>query len=267
MDKKGGLYFVRKIRVAVAGIKGKMGTQVAKTVLSAPDMELVAGIERVAEQDFKVESVTVPVFDSADACFPKIKPHVVVDFTHATAAAPTIETAIAHLVRPVIGTTGLSPDFLREVGQALEERSLGGLYAPNFAIGALLMMRAAELAARYLPYAEIVEYHHDQKRDAPSGTAQKTAERMAKARKDAGVIPVPLANAAALHNVLGTPIHSVRLPGFVAHQEVIFGGTGERLTIRHDSMSRESFMPGVLLGVRQVMNVTGLIDGLEHFLF
>ena len=157
------------------------------------------------------------------------------------------------VVRPVIGTTGFAEPFLAQLDELLRARELGGLYAPNFAVGALLMMRAAALVAPFLPQVEIIEYHHEQKRDKPSGTARKTAQVIA----------------AQLPEQTGgdIPIHSVRLPGFVAHQEIIFGGQGERLTIRHDSVSRASFMPGVLLGIRGVMTATGLVDGLEHFLF
>ncbi len=262
------------IRVAIAGIRGKMGQEVARSVAAAPGMELVAGIDRRRAQDGEW-SDGPPLFTDAQACCSETRPDVLVDFTHREAAIVTVEQAIAQGVRPVIGTTGFAPQELKRFSSALEDRGIGGLYAPNFAVGALLMMRFAAMAARYLSAAEIVEYHHDRKRDAPSGTARMTAQRMAAAMRDERAArPAESAprsehsvESERFHLVEGVPVHSVRLPGLVAHQEVLFGGEGELLTIRHDSLGRHCFMPGVLLGVRSVMTARGLVEGLEHFLF
>ncbi len=258
---------MNSIRVLVAGIEGKMGSHVAMAVHNASDMVLVGGIENKEDHTIHVLGQEIPVYRDIAKAVQSLRPDVLVDFTHAQAAQQTVLAAIEHGVRPVVGTTGFTEAAMEQFVQALDAHKIGAVFAPNFAIGALLMIRAAEMAARYLPYAEIVEYHHEGKLDAPSGTAKKTALQIASSREEAGVTTTSLATSAALHTIAGTPIHSVRLPGFVAHQEVIFGHAGERLTIRHDSISRDSFMPGVLLAVRQVMNVTGLIDGLEHLLF
>ncbi len=252
------------IRVAVAGAYGKMGSETVKTVLAAADMELVAGIVRV--RDEAKECAGVPYFTEFRQCLIATMPDVLVEFTHYEVANEHIAVAIDLGIRPVIGTTGFDEAELRDYDCRLRDARIGGLYAPNFAIGALLMMRLSTLAAPFLPDVEIIEYHHAGKKDAPSGTAKKTAERLALARKNAPQ-RAHIAHPGSADMVAGIPVHSVRLPGFVAHQEVIFGGHGERLSIRHDSMTRESFMPGVLLGVRGVMKVEGLVDGLEHFLF
>ncbi len=259
-----------QIRVVVSGIHGKMGREAAFAVMGADDLQLVGGIDPFKPSEVVSELRDVPVFEDASDCFTTVKPDVLIDFTHAKAALTTVDAAVSAGVRPVIGTTGLPADFLADIDRRLKDASIGGLHAPNFAIGALLMMRVSELIVRHMPDVEIIEYHHETKKDAPSGTAKKTAQKLAKVRADVAATAVlgnPDTDRVGLHRTDGIPIHSVRLPGFIAHQEVIFGGFGERLTIRHDSMSRTSFMPGVLLGVRSVMAATGLVDGLEHFLF
>lgn len=263
-----------QLRVAIAGIRGKMGQETARAVLAAPDMTLVAGIDRTRESAPDATpwsaSSEIPVYTDCGDGLASANPDVLVDFTHGAAALAHAAIAVLHGVRPVIGTTGLTRSDLEDLNRALREAGLGGLYAPNFAIGAILMMRAAAMAAPYLWDVEIVEYHHAQKRDAPSGTSIRTAEEIARAR---GTPPNPETGLRAAQGqtkaerVAGIPIHSVRMSGFVAHQEVIFGGDGERLTIRHDSLSRASFMPGVLLGIRKVRAASGLVEGLEHFLF
>ena len=255
---------MQKIRVAVSGAYGKMGSETCKSIAASADLELAAAIVR--EHDPSAGIPGVPYYTNARECLLETTPDVLVDFTHANAAKATITTSIELGVRPVIGTTGFQSEELADLDARLRDLKIGGLYAPNFAIGALLMMKAATLIAPFLNDVEIIEYHHTGKKDAPSGTARKTAEKLALAmqgkRTEASV-----AHPGKAEFVNGIPIHSVRLPGYIAHQEVIFGGQGERLTIRHDTMSRESFMPGVLLGIRSIMNVTGLVDGLEHFLF
>lgn len=262
------------IRVAIAGIRGKMGQEAARAVAAAPDLELVAGIDRRRATD-AAQSSGAPVYTDAGTCYIEARPDVLIDFTHREAALATVEEAILHGVRPVIGTTGFTAQELRMFATQLDERDLGGLYAPNFAIGALLLMRLAAVAARHLPAVEIVEYHHDGKKDAPSGTARMTAALIADSVREGASQDAPGAVLHASHTqeterfhvVEGIPVHSVRLPGLIAHQEVLFGGDGELLTIRHDSLGRHCFMPGVLLGVRSVMTVRGLVEGLEHFLF
>jgi 4-hydroxy-tetrahydrodipicolinate reductase len=180
-----------------------------------------------------------------------------------------MELALARGIRPVVGTTGLSPEQLKELANRFQEAQLGAIIAPNFAIGAILCMKFAAMAAKYMPHVEIIELHHDRKLDAPSGTALKTAELIAQARhsfkqghpEEEELIPG--ARGAEYH---GFRIHSVRLPGLIAHQEVLFGATGQTLSIRHDSISRESFMPGVNLAIKAVMNLDHLVYGLEHLL-
>lgn len=242
------------IRVLVNGAKGRMGQMVVQTVRQDAALELVA---------------TTDLGDDLPKVIAESKAQVVVDFTTAAAAFANAQKVIAAGVHPVIGTSGLQQEQVATLQAQCKEKQLGGLIAPNFAIGAVLMMRFAAEAAKHMPYVEIIETHHDGKADAPSGTAIKTAEMIAKVR------PTPPALKVVSEEVLpgarGTkgypvPIHSVRLPGHVAHQEVILGGLGESLRIRHDSISRESFMPGVVFGIKKVVGLKELIYGLEHLL-
>jgi len=250
------------IKVIVAGARGRMGAEAVKAVSRAEDMELVACLDRSREAggDGSGEvGLALPMFSRLETCLDAVQADVLIDFTRAAVARTLLPEAVAAGLRPVIGTTGLAVSELHDLDVQLRGQERLGLYAPNFAIGALLMMRMAEWAARYMDGVEIIEYHHAGKIDAPSGTAARTAQRILQVRAQMGQ------DGGARWQV---PIHSVRLPGFVAHQEVIFGGAGERLTIRHDSMDRTSFMPGVLLAVRSVMKTgAGLIDGLEHVLW
>lgn len=243
-----------------------MGRQVGAAVTDAPDLRLVAYIDALAPAGMLDAT---PLFDSAEAAFSATAPDVVVDFTNAEWTPRLAEAAVASGVRPVIGTSGLSAEFVADLAAACEAARLGGVVASNFAVGAVLMMHFAKLAAPYFESAEIIELHHDQKVDAPSGTAVTTAEIMRAARQ------ASFQHRAAEKQVLpgsrgaesgGVAIHSVRLPGLVAHQEVIFGGLGQTLSIRHDSTGRDSFMPGVLLAVRAVMNEERLIVGLDSLL-
>ncbi len=248
---------MKPIRVVIAGVRGKMGKEAIAAVMNASDMHLVGGIDRprTYENQLSEADTSFPLYTDARTCFLELKPDVYVDFTDAKGAQQHVSSAVETGVRPVIGATGLPADFLQSIDRELRIVQLGGLFAPNFAIGALLMMKMSTLIAPFLPHIEVIEYHHETKKDAPSGTAKKTVDD----------IQLVLLEKEVEQSTI--PIHSVRLPGFVAHQEVIFGGDGEHLTIRHDSMSRTSFMPGVLLGIRQVIHVVGLINGLEHFLF
>ncbi|HEV2781265.1 MAG TPA: 4-hydroxy-tetrahydrodipicolinate reductase [Actinophytocola sp.] len=244
------------IRVGVLGARGRMGSEVCRAVEAAADMEIVAMVD---VGDWK--------FDIADA-----GAEVVVDFTHPDVVLDNIRFCVDHDIRCVVGTSGFDESKLDTVRGWLEPKpGLGVLIAPNFALGAVLAMRFAQYAARYYRSAEIIELHHDRKADAPSGTAMHTARLIAKARTDAGLEVGPDATVSEVDGARGAQVtdvrvHSVRLPGLVAHQEVIFGGDGETLSIRHDSLDRTSFMPGVLLGVRSILGRTGLIVGLENLL-
>jgi len=244
------------LRVGVLGAAGRMGSEVCRTVDAAPDLDLVARVD-----------IGDPLSLLTDA-----KADVAVDFTGPDAVMGNVEHCVGHGVSVVVGTTGFDDDRLAAVqGWLATAPGVGVLVAPNFSVGAVLMMRFAEQAARFFPSVEIVELHHPAKADAPSGTAQRTAGLIAAARRAAGVGPAPDATASGLPgargaDVAGVPVHSVRLAGLVAHQEVLLGGAGEQLTIRHDSLDRSSFMPGVLLAVRQVRDRPGLTVGLEHLL-
>ena len=253
------------LRVAVFGASGRVGQTVVEAVKGAADMELVAGVDQVDQ------STDFPWFTDAASAVRETQPDVAVDFTVADAAAQNALMAIGAGVSPVIGTTGMSPDQIDAIRSAAEGEGVGAFIAPNFAIGAVLMMAMAQLAAPHLDHVEIIELHHDQKIDAPSGTAAHTAELIAQARGGKASIDAPTERF-TLDGVRGgvnhgVRVHSVRLPGFVAHQEVIFGALGQTLTIRHDSTSRDSFMPGVLMAARRVRDLPGLVIGLEHLLF
>jgi 4-hydroxy-tetrahydrodipicolinate reductase len=239
------------IRVAVAGAAGRMGQMVCATVDEADDLSLAGRADPVL--DTSVEDV----LGDAD---------VLVDFTRPDTALDNARAALAAGVHVVIGTSGFDLDGLREAAAAAEAKAF---FAPNFAIGAVLMMRFAELAAPWFETAEVIELHHDQKVDAPSGTAMLTVERMAKASGDWAPDPTKrevLAGARGATGPGGIPVHSVRLRGLVAHQEVLLGTMGQSLTIRHDSYDRASFMPGVVLAVKQVAHHPGLTVGLDSLL-
>lgn len=265
------------IRVAVSGAGGKMGREVLRAVHEAPDIELVAAADPttagvdigelagVGKLGIDVSATLTEALEQSDATH-------VVDFTTPDAVFGNVMTAIDMGRRVVFGTTGLSDEDLAEIDRQARSRGTGVVHAPNFAIGAVLMMRFAAEAAQFFDSIEIIELHHDQKKDAPSGTAIKTAELISQARESAPELAATAVastqgDAARGETVKGVPIHSVRLPGLVAHQEVICGLAGQTLTIRHDSIDRASFMPGVLLALRRVGDVTGLIYGLEHLLF
>jgi len=214
----------------------------------------------------------VAALDKDDPIEGLLGAEVVVDFTHPDAVMGNLEWAISHGIHPVVGTTGFNADRLDQVrGWLAANPGTNCLIAPNFGIAAVLMMHFAQQAARYFDSAEIIELHHPKKADAPSGTARRTAELMAEARAKAGCGPMPDATSEELDgargaDVDGIHVHSVRLAGLIAHQEVLLGLDGETLTIRHDTMNRASFTPGVLLGVRRVGELPGLTIGLEHLL-
>ena len=245
---------MKNIRVLVNGAKGRMGQEVVKAVTVASDLELV-------DQT-----------DLGDDLIARIKAsqaQAVVDFTTAAVAFENTRKILEAGVHPVVGTSGLLAEQVAELQQLAEGKGIGGLIAPNFAIGAVLLMKYVQDAAKYLPDVEVIELHHNRKADAPSGTAVKTAQLIAEARQEipkALVEEKELFEGARGSEVHGVRVHSLRLPGLVAHQEVIFGGTGETLTIRHDSIHRESFMPGVCLACRKVIGTQQLFYGLEHLL-
>lgn len=266
---------MQRIAVAVAGAAGRMGQEVCRAVWDAEDLDLVAAvdIERVGENLGELigrDGCSLTITRSLPQALADTGAEVLVDFTQPYSRLSNFRSTVAGGARPVVGTTGWTPDDLREAEHICDAAGLGAVIAPNFAIGAVLMMEFAAQAAKYMSDAEIVELHHEAKLDAPSGTAVKTAEAIARSRAAAG-LPAPPEDrpgdpAARGLDASGIRIHSVRLPGLLAHQEVIFGGLGQVLTIRHDSLSRESFMPGVLLACRRVIGITGLVYGLEKLL-
>lgn len=244
------------INVAVLGARGRMGSEVVKAVEAAEGLALVAALDMGDSLEQLKGSAA----------------HVVVDFTTPDSVMANLEFLIDNGMNVVVGTTGFDDAKLATVKAWLAQNpSVGVLIAPNFAIGAVLMMEFAAKAARYFESAEVIELHHPAKVDAPSGTAARTAELMAAARKDAELGAMPDATTTAMDGargalVAGIPVHSVRARGLVAHQEVLFGGLGETLTIRHDSIDRAGFMPGVILGVRKIVNTPGLTHGLDKFM-
>jgi 4-hydroxy-tetrahydrodipicolinate reductase len=245
-----------KLRVAVVGAKGRIGSEAVRAVEAADDLDLVAAIDR----GDPLETLT------------RAGAQVAVDLTHPDAVLGNLEYVIGHGIHAVVGTTGWTAERLAAVeGWLAAAPGTGALIAPNFSIGAVLTMRFARQAARWFETVEVIELHHDRKADAPSGTATRTAQLVAEARAAAGLAPQHDPTTHGLDgargaSVDGVPVHAVRLRGLLAHQEVLFGGAGETLTIRHDSLHHSSFMPGILLAARTVPGTPGLTYGLEHFL-
>ena len=254
------------IKVAVAGCAGRMGSAVVDAVNAASDMEIVCGIDPQGLSD-----VAFPVFSSVAEAVANVEMDVLVDFTQPSVVEQNLRVALPAGVDCVVGTTGLSNEKLSELASlAGDDTCL--FYAPNFTTGAVLMMEFARAAAPYFPEAEVIEFHHCNKKDAPSGTAVRTAQIIAQVRgdkpssapgKETEILGCEGARGALVEQV---PVHSVRSSGYVASQEVVFGSLGQTLTIRHDSWDRHSYMPGVLLGIRSVAAHSGLIVGLENFM-
>ena len=244
------------IKVGVLGAKGRMGSEAVKAISAADDLEVVAQIDLGDSLDQLIASGV----------------QTIVDFTHPDAVMGNLEFAISNGINVVVGTTGFDEKKLSQIkGWLTANPKVGALIAPNFGLGAVLMMQFAAQASKYFESVEIVELHHPAKADAPSGTAARTAELITEARKSVNKEAMPDATSSSLPGARGAKVgdvqvHSVRLRGLVAHQEVILGDLGETLTIRHDSIDRTGFMPGVLLGVRKVGLTTGLTFGLEHFM-
>ena len=243
------------IKVAVNGALGKMGQEVVRAVNEQPDMQLVL------ELDAK---------DDLDKVLSQSQVDVLIDFTRPEARMNVVRTILQHKVSGVIGTTGFTPDDLDEIAKLSEKNKTGIIIAPNFTIGCVLMMQFAKQAAKYFDTAEIIEYHHNQKADYPSGTAVKTAQLMTEARKEGfnSQLGDKVANVEGARGGVmdGIRMHSIRLPGMVAHQEVIFGEKGQYMTLRHDAVSREAYMPGVLLAIREIVKMKKLVYGLETLL-
>lgn len=263
-------------RVVVTGAYGRMGREALRAVGGCEDMIVVGAVDERGEgtdagQLSGLGDTGVVIKKVLKEVLHETGPDVMVDFTGPDSVFENAKICLGSGVRPVIGTTGISAVEISEIVRLSEEMGIGGLIAPNFAVGAILMMKFAKEAARFFPHVEIIELHHDQKKDAPSGTAIKTAELIAGVRGDfrqglaTEIEKIPGSRGGEFSG--GMRIHSVRLPGLVAHQEVIFGGLGQTLSIRHDSISRESFMPGVLLAIRKVMNLKKVVYGLENLLF
>ncbi|NBV43289.1 4-hydroxy-tetrahydrodipicolinate reductase [bacterium] len=242
------------IKVVVNGARGKMGQETVRAVSVEQDLELVAAIDHGDDLALAIRT---------------FRPDVVVDFTHPDSVMQNTLTILNEGANAIIGTTGLTEAQLSTIEATANAKSLAALVIPNFAIGAILMMKFAAEAAKYMPKVEIIEFHHDKKADAPSGTAIKTADMIhsvnhhINSNKLEETELIEGARGGRKHNI---PIHSVRLPGYVASQEVILGGVGQTLVIRHDTISRESFMPGVILSVRKIKQITGLVYGLENVL-
>jgi 4-hydroxy-tetrahydrodipicolinate reductase len=263
-----------KIKVAVVGADGRMGREVIRAVLKDDNLSLVGAVDTKNNgQDIgslaNYSPCGVILARNLGRVLEESKADVVVDFTTPEIIRENLRAYLNHKVHVVIGTTGLSEEDVEMLDKSAKDARIGVVIAPNFAIGAILMMKFAAEAAKYLPHVEIIELHHDQKLDAPSGTAIKTAELIKKNRETVRQghpdeqEKIPGVRGGEFD---GLRIHSIRLPGLVAHQEVIFGGLGQILTIRHDSINRESFMPGVVMAVKKVVNLTGVTYGLEKLL-
>lgn len=269
------------IPVVVNGAAGKMGKEVIKAVANAPDMMLVGAVDRnpdVIGKDIGevvgCDALEVPIVDDLQSVLVLATQYktqgVMVDFTHPDSVYENVRSAIAYGIRPVVGTTGLSAEQIKDLAEFAEKASTGVLIIPNFSIGIVLMQQAAIQAAQYFDHVEIIELHHNQKADAPSGTAIKTAEMLSDLGKTYN--PQLVAETENLQGARGSvcgdniPIHSVRLPGLIAHQEIIFGAPGQIYTLRHDTSDRTCYMPGVLLSIRKITQLKTLVYGLEKIL-
>ncbi len=266
-----------RIKVLICGALGKMGRTTVQAVIEDPDFELVG----IVDSNWKDETLSEiiggnddlehsVIFESnLEEIFGRVDAQVMIDFTNPIAVFDNTRLALKNHLHCIIGTTGLNEGELKQLEKIAIDNELGLAVIPNFAIGAVLMMKFAQLAAKYFPDVEIIELHHDKKLDAPSGTAIKTAQLI---RQNQSIIPIK--GKGEMEKISGCrggeveqiKIHSVRLPGFIAHQEVIFGGAGQSLTIRHDSYDRFSFMPGVLMVAKKIVNIKGLVYGMDNLI-
>ncbi|WP_445492222.1 4-hydroxy-tetrahydrodipicolinate reductase [Niallia sp. 03133] len=265
---------MEKVKIVIAGARGRMGKEAVYLTGRTDHFQLVGVLDHKNEGKKLSEldgfaSFDVPIYTDIDTCLQTEKPDVLIDLTTPEYGMHHARTALSYGVRPVVGTTGFTTENLQELENLCEEMNRGCIIAPNFALGAVLMMKFAQLAGKYYKDAEIIELHHDQKLDAPSGTAVKTAELIAEVRetKKQGhpeeKETIPGARGADFD---GMRIHSVRLPGLIAHQQVMFGADGETLTLKHDSYNRTSFMSGVKIAVEEVLKVNVLVYGLENII-
>ena len=263
------------LRVVVVGAAGRMGREMLKGLTHHAGFEIVAAVDRneVGKNCRELAGPTAPdliVTDKLGAALDCCNAEVLIDFSHHSAAASHALSAVKRGISPVIGCTGLTESDLSELRSLVKEYNVPAMYAPNFAIGAVLMIKFAQIAAQWLPDVEIIELHHDKKEDAPSGTAMLTAQLIAEARTQQ---PTRLpqqnikAEGARGGRVSDVPVHSIRLPGFIAHQEVLFGSFGEVLQIRHDSTDRGAYVQGVILAAKHVKSMDGLVIGLDKVLF
>jgi 4-hydroxy-tetrahydrodipicolinate reductase len=263
-----------KIKVIVSGGLGKMGLETVKAVAAEEDLQL-AGVVDIRGKGEKISDLcdlkdtNLQVENDLDQVIEKTRPQVMIDFTNPQAVFNNTRTALKNKITCIVGTTGLNEVELRQLEKLAVDNQTGVAIIPNFAIGAVLMMKFAREAAQYFPDVEIIELHHDQKMDAPSGTAIKTAELINQSRGSRA--PRNIREYEKIAGCRGgnldqIRIHSIRLPGLIAHQEVIFGGTGQTLKIRHDSMDRAGFMPGVVMVVKKMMGRQGLVYGMENLL-
>ena len=263
---------MKPISVVVLGALGKMGQEVVKAVCREPGMRIVGAVEQNIKENYLTlpdGSGKVPLSSDVDKILTDCHPDVLVDFTLAPATRTAVPIAAKKGVNMVIGTTGLTGSDLDEMSRLAKKHKIGIIVAANFALGAVIMMHLAKIASKYFDYAEIIELHHDQKVDFPSGTALTTARLMAKAKGKPFTLPASEQGqppSGRGQQVEGITIHSVRLPGLVANQEITFGMAGQTLSIRHETINRECFMPGVMLAVKEVVKRPGLTNGLETLL-
>jgi len=262
---------MKPIKVAVRGAAGRMGRETVNALCHQTEMQLVGAVELQVSEDTLAlpdDSGTIPLSSDLNSILTDCQPDVLVDFTVGPAMMPAVRIATEMGVNLVIGTTGLTADDLAEIDRLAKAHDVGAVVAPNFTIGAVLMMHLAKIAARYFDYAEIIELHHNMKVDAPSGTALSTAKAMVEARGEPFQSPQQKAETLPSRGekVDGIALHSVRLPGLMAHQEVLLGGPGQTLSIRHDTIGRECYMPGVILAIKEVVKRKGLVYGLDTLL-
>jgi 4-hydroxy-tetrahydrodipicolinate reductase len=262
---------MKPIRVVVHGVQGKMGQEVARAVRREPGVKLIGAVELNPASDCLLlpdGSDSVPFSSDLEDILERCQPDVLIDFTTALATMSAARTATPRGTNLVIGTTGLTTEDINEIDRLAIANGVGAVVAPNFALGAILLIHIAKICARYLDYAEIMELHHHLKADAPSGTAIATAKAMAEARdKPFRQPPQPQKPQGSRgQQVEGITVHSVRLPGIIARQEVLLGGPGQTLSLKHDATSRECYMPGVILATKEVTKLKGLVYGLDSLL-
>lgn len=260
------------IKVVIHGVLGRVGQEVLRAVCADAELQAVGAVDIKAKSDklaLPGTAAEIPLSSDVDSILSSTNPDVMVDFTLYQAAMPAIRAAAKHKVNLVIGTTGFSQQDIDEIDKLCSDNKIGAVVASNFALGAILMIHMAKVAAKYFDYAEIIEKHHEKKADAPSGTALSTAKAMVEARgKGFTMSPLEKETLAGTRggNVDGISIHSMRLPGYMANQDIIFGSLGQTLKISHETISREAFMPGVLMAVKHVNENKGLIVGLDKLL-